>query len=98
MGTAAAPLLGVSAGASSAVSIMLKVLARCFPEKWSSEEWRKRLERVVPSFRWPRRGWRGEQAEVAEELPDVPCLVEHGDDFDQRYNGLIRSIMLASRI
>ncbi len=44
-----AALLGASPGASTAVAIMLEVLARCFPVRWSSQEWRTRLATVLPS-------------------------------------------------
>ena len=44
-----AALLGASPGASTAVSIMIGLLARCFPERWRSDEWRTRLERLIPS-------------------------------------------------
>lgn len=47
-GTVAA-LLGASPGASTAVSIMLEVLARCFPERWSSEPWREAIGELLPS-------------------------------------------------
>ena len=47
-GTVAA-LLGASPGASTAVAIMLELLQRCFPEKWASTEWRRRLARWIPS-------------------------------------------------
>ncbi len=49
-GTIAA-LLGASPGASTAVSIMLELLERCFPEAWASEAWRGRLAALVPSLR-----------------------------------------------
>jgi malate dehydrogenase (quinone) len=45
-GTIAA-LLGASPGASTAVSIMLEVLARCFPDRWASPAWRERLAALV---------------------------------------------------
>jgi malate dehydrogenase (quinone) len=48
-GTIAA-LLGASPGASTAVSIMIEVLQRCFPTQWSSREWRERLSHVLPSL------------------------------------------------
>ncbi len=41
-GTIAA-LLGASPGASTAVSIMLELLARCFPDRWASPTWRATL-------------------------------------------------------
>ncbi len=47
-GTIAA-LLGASPGASTAVSIMLGLLERCFPARWASAEWRSRLATLMPS-------------------------------------------------
>ena len=44
-----AALLGASPGASTAVSIMLELLARCFPERWASPIWRARLAALFPS-------------------------------------------------
>ena len=38
-----AALLGASPGASTAVTIMLEVLQRCFPERLASAEWQERL-------------------------------------------------------
>ena len=46
-GTIAA-LLGASPGASTAVSIMLGLLARCFPARWTSDDWRARLAALLP--------------------------------------------------
>ncbi len=46
-GTIAA-LLGASPGASTAVAIMLELLARCFPTRWASPEWRATLATLVP--------------------------------------------------
>jgi malate dehydrogenase (quinone) len=45
-----AALLGASPGASTAVSIMLALIARCFPAQWASPAWRSRLARVMPSL------------------------------------------------
>jgi malate dehydrogenase (quinone) len=47
-GTVAA-LLGASPGASTAVAIMLELMQRCFPERWSSPPWRARLRALLPS-------------------------------------------------
>jgi malate dehydrogenase (quinone) len=44
-----AALLGASPGASTAVSIMLELLARCFPEQWSGTEWQSRIRALVPT-------------------------------------------------
>jgi malate dehydrogenase (quinone) len=43
-----AGLLGASPGASTAVPIMLDVLARCFPDR--NEKWRAQLTRMIPSY------------------------------------------------
>jgi malate dehydrogenase (quinone) len=45
-----AALLGASPGASTAVSIMIEVLQRCFPSQWASTEWRARLAPLLPSL------------------------------------------------
>ena len=45
-----AALLGASPGASTAVNIMLQVLQRCWGGKIASDECRKRLQRLLPSF------------------------------------------------
>jgi malate dehydrogenase (quinone) len=45
-----AALLGASPGASTAVSIMIELLQRCFPSQWSSTAWRERLAQVLPSL------------------------------------------------
>jgi malate dehydrogenase (quinone) len=42
-----AALLGASPGASTAVAIMLELLARCFPARWTSDAWRARLATLV---------------------------------------------------
>ena len=44
-----ASLLGASPGASTAVSAMLDVLERCFPEKMNGE-WREKLLEMIPSY------------------------------------------------
>ncbi len=51
-GTIAA-LLGASPGASTAVSIMLELLARCFPAAWSSPAWQARLAELLPGIALP---------------------------------------------
>jgi malate dehydrogenase (quinone) len=44
-----AALLGASPGASTAVSIMLELLDRCFTAQWRSVEWRQRLAKLLPT-------------------------------------------------
>jgi malate dehydrogenase (quinone) len=45
-----AALLGASPGASTAVSIMIEILERCFPERFHGDAWQTRLRRLIPSF------------------------------------------------
>jgi malate dehydrogenase (quinone) len=45
-----AALLGASPGASTAVSIMLDLLERCFPQLLENEQCRKKLVEMIPSF------------------------------------------------
>ncbi len=45
-----AALLGASPGASTAVSIMLDLLYRCFPEKMKSGAWQSKIKEMIPSF------------------------------------------------
>jgi malate dehydrogenase (quinone) len=42
-----AALLGASPGASTAVAIMLELLARCFPQRWASPEWRAQVGKLL---------------------------------------------------
>jgi malate dehydrogenase (quinone) len=48
-GTIAA-LLGASPGASTAVSIMLTLLRRCFPTAMQSDAWQTALRQMIPSY------------------------------------------------
>ncbi|AXG74976.1 malate:quinone oxidoreductase [Flavobacterium arcticum] len=45
-----AALLGASPGASTAVSIMLDVMNRCFPGEMRSEAWQQKLREMIPSY------------------------------------------------
>ncbi|HEU5086304.1 MAG TPA: malate:quinone oxidoreductase, partial [Roseiflexaceae bacterium] len=45
-----AALLGASPGASTAVSIMLSLLDRCFPDLMSSPAAMETLKRIIPSY------------------------------------------------
>lgn len=45
-----AALLGASPGASTAVSIMLNLLQKCFPAKMRSSEWMSKLQLMIPSY------------------------------------------------
>jgi malate dehydrogenase (quinone) len=46
-----AALLGASPGASTAVSIMLELLEKCFPEKLAEETWQNKIRKMIPSYR-----------------------------------------------
>jgi malate dehydrogenase (quinone) len=48
-GTVAA-LLGASPGASTAVSIMIELIERCFPDHFRSESWQTKLKEMIPSL------------------------------------------------
>ena len=45
-----AALLGASPGASTAVSIMLGLLKRCFPEKAGTLQWQSKLKEMIPTY------------------------------------------------
>lgn len=45
-----AAILGASPGASTAASIMLDVLEKCFPAEMQSDAWRDQLSRMVPAY------------------------------------------------
>jgi malate dehydrogenase (quinone) len=45
-----AALLGASPGASTAVSIMLTLMDRCFPQYVSRPEWQQKLKQMIPSY------------------------------------------------
>ncbi|GAA4434949.1 malate:quinone oxidoreductase [Pontibacter saemangeumensis] len=59
-----AALLGASPGASTAVSIMLGLLERCFPNRIDSEAWQTKLKQMIPSYGEPL----GEDAALLEEV------------------------------
>ncbi|MFA6962456.1 MAG: malate:quinone oxidoreductase [Opitutaceae bacterium] len=45
-----AALLGASPGASTAVSIMLGLIQRCFPEQSKTAAWQEKLRELIPSY------------------------------------------------
>ncbi len=45
-----AALLGASPGASTAVSIMLDLLSKCFPDQVKSAAWQRKLTAMIPSY------------------------------------------------
>ncbi|WP_442592060.1 malate:quinone oxidoreductase [Pedobacter sp. AW31-3R] len=68
-----AALLGASPGASTAVSIMVTLLERCFGEKLKSAEWQARLKQMIPSY-----GKKlNEDAQLAEKIRAQTTAVLH---------------------
>ncbi|SNC66160.1 malate dehydrogenase (quinone) [Hymenobacter gelipurpurascens] len=57
-----AALLGASPGASTAVSIMIGLVKRCFPQFANTPEWEAKMREMIPS--------------VGQSLNDNPALVE----------------------
>ncbi|MES2810929.1 MAG: malate:quinone oxidoreductase [Bacteroidota bacterium] len=45
-----AVLLGASPGASTATSIMLELMTKCFPIQMQSEVWQNKLKEMIPSY------------------------------------------------
>ncbi|MEG1376841.1 MAG: malate:quinone oxidoreductase, partial [Myroides sp.] len=45
-----AVLLGASPGASTTVTIMLKLIEKCFPNEFKSPEWQEKFKEMIPSF------------------------------------------------
>lgn len=43
-------LLGASPGASTSASIMLDLLARCFPEKLATPAWQAKIREMIPTY------------------------------------------------
>lgn len=46
-----AALLGASPGASTAVSIMISLIEKCFSDKVGSERWQQKLKEMIPSYK-----------------------------------------------
>lgn len=59
-----AALLGASPGASTAVSIMLDLLNRCFKSKINTPEWQNKMKAMIPSYGKAL----GKEVELAGEL------------------------------
>ncbi len=45
-----AALLGASPGASTSVAIMIQLLKKCFPERAKSDEYKRKLREMIPSW------------------------------------------------
>ncbi|WP_214226308.1 malate:quinone oxidoreductase [Pedobacter sp. B4-66] len=59
-----AALLGASPGASTAVSIMITLMERCFGDQLKTEEWQKKLKSMIPSYGQPLNG----NAQLTDEI------------------------------
>lgn len=45
-----AALLGASPGASILVPIILEIIEKCFPEQLATDEWQKKVRKIIPSY------------------------------------------------
>ena len=59
-----AALLGASPGASTAVSIMISLLEKCFKTQMSTKEWQLKLKEIIPSYK----KMLGSDVELCEEI------------------------------
>ncbi len=66
-----AALLGASPGASTAVSIMLSLLEKCFSSRLSTPEWQDKIRQMIPSYGRSM----GQDAELCSEIRDWTCKV-----------------------
>ncbi|WP_394348132.1 malate:quinone oxidoreductase [Pontibacter mangrovi] len=73
-----AALLGASPGASTAVSIMLGLLERCFMHRMNTEEWQKKLKEMIPSY--------------GQSLADDPELLERVRSYSSEVLGLVPAV------
>ncbi|ARS37033.1 malate:quinone oxidoreductase [Pontibacter actiniarum] len=73
-----AALLGASPGASTAVSIMLGLLERCFMERLNTEEWQKKMKEMIPSY--------------GQSLADNPQLLEKIRGYTSEVLGLVPAV------
>ncbi|MCK0469869.1 malate:quinone oxidoreductase [Halalkalibacter sp. APA_J-10(15)] len=76
-----AALLGASPGASTAVSVMLEVIEKCFPQQ--IKEWEPKLKEMIPSYG----GTLSERADLIRDLRDSAAetleLVNKEEDADE---------------
>ncbi|PRY12812.1 malate dehydrogenase (quinone) [Pontibacter ummariensis] len=66
-----AALLGASPGASTAVSIMISLLNRCFKDKMNTAAWQEKLKQMIPSHGQPL----GDNAELVNEVREYTSEV-----------------------
>jgi malate dehydrogenase (quinone) len=72
-----AALLGASPGASTAVSIMLELIGRCFPEQIKTPEWQSTLKQMIPSYGQPLAKDAALYGRVHSRTRDVLGLARH---------------------
>lgn len=66
-----AALLGASPGASTAVSIMIALLQRCFPEKFASANWQEKIKDMIPSYGHSLKDDKDLLAQIRKETSEV---------------------------
>ena len=76
-----AALLGASPGASTAVSIMLGLLERCFPEQLRTDAWQHKLREMIPSYE--------------QSLGDNPALCREVREYTSEVLDLVKAEPLA---
>jgi len=79
-----AALLGASPGASTAVSIMLDLVQRCFRERAASPAWQDALRRMVPTF--------------GTKLAEDADLIHHVRDRSHKALGLMPPVRQTERV
>ncbi|WP_266203609.1 malate:quinone oxidoreductase [Pontibacter kalidii] len=73
-----AALLGASPGASTAVSIMLGLLERCFMHRINTEEWQEKLKEMIPSY--------------GQSLSSDPALLDQVRNYTSEVLGLVPAV------
>ena len=72
-----AALLGASPGASTAVSIMLSLLEKCFPDQLRTDAWQQKLREMIPSY--------------GQSLSENPALCRELRDYTSEVLGLLEA-------
>ncbi|WP_139307917.1 malate:quinone oxidoreductase [Pontibacter flavimaris] len=73
-----AALLGASPGASTAVSIMLGLLERCFMHRINTDEWQEKLKEMIPSY--------------GQSLSGNPALLDQVRNYTSEVLGLVPAV------
>ncbi|AKD02806.1 malate:quinone oxidoreductase [Pontibacter korlensis] len=77
-GCTLAALLGASPGASTAVSIMLGLLERCFMHRINTDQWQAKLKEMIPSY--------------GQSLAEDPALLDRVRSYTSEVLGLVPAV------